>query len=221
MDMIFTTERIPDSGESVDALSLFSFPGGKGANTTIAVYRASHTRPIPRDAITNGLQRGCNVYKDESDIQVCMNSAVRDNEAGKTLRRKLAEAGVDISGVHIIENKISGTSVVMVGGHRRQQKLCSSERQSEMEGSRAELVGVPYKWISNTRSGHLTLGVSREQTERALEMTSVKGVDTFWNPSPAALWSKGDNVMGPLRSMKPRLQYTMGAVLSGRSAIWA
>ena len=36
MDMIFETERMPNSGESMDGTSLANYPGGQGTNIAIA-----------------------------------------------------------------------------------------------------------------------------------------------------------------------------------------
>jgi ribokinase len=45
MDLVFEAERLPDAGESMDGTSLSDLPGGKGANTALATYRASHFKP--------------------------------------------------------------------------------------------------------------------------------------------------------------------------------
>jgi hypothetical protein len=45
IDFILETDRIPDLGESKDALSSGQYHGGKGANTAVAALRASHNRP--------------------------------------------------------------------------------------------------------------------------------------------------------------------------------
>ncbi|KAK1073043.1 hypothetical protein LTR33_010084, partial [Friedmanniomyces endolithicus] len=45
MDLVYETERMPILGESMDALSLLTVPGGKGANTAISTYKAGHNNP--------------------------------------------------------------------------------------------------------------------------------------------------------------------------------
>ncbi|KAK6495856.1 hypothetical protein TWF481_002901 [Arthrobotrys musiformis] len=44
MDMIYCVDRVPNLGESKDAISFAQRPGGKGANTAVAAYRASHVK---------------------------------------------------------------------------------------------------------------------------------------------------------------------------------
>lgn len=46
MDLLMEVHRAPEVGESMDALSLVSLPGGKGANTAVAAYRASRSKPL-------------------------------------------------------------------------------------------------------------------------------------------------------------------------------
>jgi hypothetical protein len=45
IDFVLVTDRIPDFGESNDAISSGPYHGGKGANTAVAAVRASHVRP--------------------------------------------------------------------------------------------------------------------------------------------------------------------------------
>lgn len=52
MDIVIETDQIPYTGESMDANSLANFSGGKGANTAVAAYRASHLKAV---ALLEGL----------------------------------------------------------------------------------------------------------------------------------------------------------------------
>ncbi|CAN8105944.1 unnamed protein product [Discula destructiva] len=177
MDMIFETERIPDIGESMDTQTLSTLPGGKGANTAIATYRASRPNPgriSPGDHEPSG-----------HNLLVFMNGAIGDDAFGATLKSKLNQQGVDVSGVRTVQNERSGTCVVIM--------------ETEFGDSRnLAYQGANMKWTPRERrsveclAGGATpnlviahLGVRREEVELVLEAARRTGVDTLLNPSPA------------------------------------
>lgn len=204
MDMIFEVDRMPGVGESIDSRTLFTLPGGKGANTAIATYRASRPKP------TSGAKRG----DDTSNIRVFMNGAVGDDEFGAKLKTKLEEEGVDISGVRTIENERSGTCVVIV-----ETKLGDS-RNMGYEGANLKWTPPESRSLECLAGGKkpdlvvAQLGVRREEVERILETASRDGIETILNPSPAV----------PLVSSTYKglthliLNETEAALLSGRNA---
>lgn len=175
MDLIFETERMPDIGESMDCTTLASFPGGKGANTAITTYRACRSKPTTE---SKGID-------DKSNIQVYMNGAVGDDDFGVTLKTKLEQQGVNVSGVRTIDNERSGTCVVVV--------------ETESGDSRnIAYQGANLKWTPRERNSVeclaggakpdlviAHLGVRREEVERVLETASRNNVETLLNPSPA------------------------------------
>lgn len=175
MDILFAIERMPDLGESTDSPTLSMLPGGKGANTAIAAYRASRPRPEK--------------HKDDDDdchnIQVYMNGAVGDDEIGIMLKAKLEQEGVDVSGVLTIDGAKSGTCVVIV------ESESGDSRNIACQGA-----NLQWKPRDPCSPEYLTggvkpdlviahLGVRREQAERVLEAAARNGVDTLLNPSPA------------------------------------
>ena len=105
MDVVMETERIPQVGESVVALSNEQLPGGKGANTAVAAYRGSHLEP-------KGGSDAVNVDP-EVELRICMNGAVGDDSFGPKLNQQLRKNGVDVTGVQTKE-MASGSSVVFV-----------------------------------------------------------------------------------------------------------
>lgn len=200
MDMLFDIERMPDIGESMDSPSLSTFPGGKGANTAIATYRASRKGPGKRKE------------DEEGNIRVFMNGAVGDDEFGVTLKAKLEKEGIDVSGVHTIEGTASGTCVVIV------ESESGDSRNIACQG--ANLQWKPPSIIS---PGCLAggekpdlviahLGVRREQVERVLEAAHRDGIETLLNPSPAVYL-----VNSTYKSVTHLvLNETEAAILSGR-----
>ncbi|KAK0289120.1 hypothetical protein LTS00_009338 [Friedmanniomyces endolithicus] len=185
MDLVHETERMPILGESMDALSLLTVPGGKGANTAISTYKAGHNNPA---STQTGSDRRASVSKKELEIRVCMNGAVGDDAYGKTLLKKLEDHGIDTTGVHTFEGAQSGTCVVIVEkdtGESRNLGILGANGQYEPhEPERIEcLAGKAGK--SGTKPDLIVthLGVPRETVEQILETASNAGVDTILNPS--------------------------------------
>ncbi|TKA24914.1 hypothetical protein B0A54_17477 [Friedmanniomyces endolithicus] len=163
MDLVYETERMPIIGESMDALSLLTVPGGKGANTAISTYQAGHNNPA---STQTGWDRRASVSKKDLEIRVCMNVAVGDDAYGKTLLKKLEDHGIDTTGVHTFEGAQSGTCVVIVEkdtGESRNLGILGANGQYEPhEPERIECV-------------------PRETVEQILETASNAGVDTILN----------------------------------------
>src|ERR1700709_623694 len=109
MDMVLEMDRIPDKDDSLDALSLEYFSGGKGANTAVAAYRASHNGP--RSGGHEELKTS-SIVDGKSEIRVFMNGAVGNDAFGTQLKTKLQESGVDVSGIMTVDGEKSGTCVV-------------------------------------------------------------------------------------------------------------
>lgn len=203
MDTVFETERMPDLGESMDAISLANYPGGKGANTAIATYRASHNKPTGNGAVQ---------ARENGEIRVFMNGAVGDDDFGVELRTKLEENGIDVSGVRTLAGEKSGTCAVIVdvdsGESRNIAYQGANLRWTPREPDSVEcLAGGAKPDLVVTH-----LGVRREPVEQVLETASKNGVDTILNPSPAVylVSSTYQNVTHLL------MNETESAMLSGR-----
>ena len=184
MDLIFETERIPDSGESMDASSIAYLPGGKGANTAIALYRASHTKPSPsvknyRDVEEESAVNGHN-------IRVFMNGSVGDDQFGKQLKENLLGQNVDISGVQTAAGN-SGTCTVIV------ETLIQESRNVGYQAANLEWKARDPESIDCLAGGGgkkpdlviTHLGIPRERIVKVLRTATKAKVDTLLNPSPA------------------------------------
>lgn len=87
-DLVVTTQRHPQPGETVQGGSLTVVPGGKSANQAVAAGRlGGHVRLI---------------------------GAVGDDANGDLLRTAVAAAGVDIAGVDVRPGTATGTAVITV-----------------------------------------------------------------------------------------------------------
>ncbi|KAJ5755457.1 hypothetical protein N7533_005000 [Penicillium manginii] len=175
MDMIFETERLPDIGESMDSTTLSNFPGGKGANTAIATYRASRSESTKLAFGRAG----------QGDIRVFMNGAVGDDDFGVVLKARLEQDGVEISGIRTIQETRSGTCVVIV------ETESGDSRNIAYQGANLKWTPRQHTSVECLAGGEKPdlviahLGVRREEVERVLETASRSGVDTLLNPSPA------------------------------------
>jgi len=108
IDILIKTERIPAPGESLSGTSLAKYPGGKGANTAISVYRASHKKPKEGKINAEAFEtyQECNSRsevrtKDSHDkpinVFVYLNGAVGQDDVGAHLLENVAMNGVDVS----------------------------------------------------------------------------------------------------------------------------
>jgi len=168
MDLILETDRMPCAGESMECHDVTSAPGGKGANTAVAIHRAGHHH--------------CQTsYESEHDIQVFMNGAVGDDETGRVLRTNLEQNGVNVSKVQTISNTKSGTCIVIV------DKESNDSRNIGYQG--ANLQWTANNAISLTGESKPTLvvgflGVRHEQVTGALQYAKQNNVSTLFSPSP-------------------------------------
>ena len=187
MDMVYETQKDPVNGESHTALSLVQLPGGKGANTALSMYRASHPRPPSKVREPTSLPSTKRKSRSkQSDIRVFMNAAVGDDDNGKTLRQNLQSNGVDTKGVVTIEGEATGACTVMVDIRTKASRMIA------YDGPR-----LKYKPRDPSRIDSLTGGtgekpdllivgleVPREVIEPLLLTAAKADVDTILNPSP-------------------------------------
>ncbi|MCY0149568.1 ribokinase [Hoeflea sp. G2-23] len=89
MDLIATTPRLPEPGETVSGTDFSTAQGGKGANQALAAQRAG--------------------------AQVRMTGAVGDDGFAAEALALLDEAGADLSSVRHLEGP-TGTAMILVGG---------------------------------------------------------------------------------------------------------
>lgn len=91
MDLVVHTPRLPRPGETVEAASVETTPGGKGANQAIAAARAL-----------------------EEPGSVAMVGRVGDDVYGEQLLAYMDESGVDRTGVAVSEGAASGLAFIFI-----------------------------------------------------------------------------------------------------------
>ncbi|PVH73324.1 Ribokinase-like protein [Cadophora sp. DSE1049] len=206
MDLVFEAKRMPRLGESLDASSLAYKPGGKGSNTSVAIYRAQHNKPIdkPAVAVERSVEKpndktirqpggssgtSTEVYANGADIErievgVYLNTAIGEDAFGGQLKKNLEKNGVDVSGVRTLSNETTGTCAVFV------EKYTGQSRDIGYPGANTNWVPRYHdsvECLAGRRIPNLIvchLETKRETVERVLETASKNDVETLLNPSP-------------------------------------
>jgi len=94
-DFVVAAPKLPGPGETVVGARLERHGGGKGANAAVAAARAG--------------------------ARVRLIGAVGDDDDGARALRELEAAGVDISGVAIVENETTGVALIVVSADGENQ----------------------------------------------------------------------------------------------------
>lgn len=199
MDLVFEVLHMPRLDESIRASSLAYEPGGKGSNTSIALYRAQHNKPPekPGDkliekpnshSIATGTKvpandLGKNKRSERIEVAVYLNTAVGDDEFGRKLKENLQNQGVDISGIRTLSNGTTGTCAVIV------EKYTGESRNIAYPGTNIN-------WVPDSRDSVecLTAGKTPDllicnlapktaTIRHLLKSASERKVDTLLNPS--------------------------------------
>ena len=88
LDLVATAPRLPAPGETVLGTSYAEHAGGKGLNQAVAAARSGAT--------------------------VAMIAALGDDDAGRTLRRVMVDAGIDVRRVVVVDARATGRAVITV-----------------------------------------------------------------------------------------------------------
>ena len=197
MTIVMKTERIPELGESINSRTLDYLPGGKGGNTAVAAYRASHNQPPAYDSSSSSSNSTTSTSASsrrevETDahlqrkVNVFMNGIVGGDEFGKQLRDQLVDSGVDVSGVDVAKDHRSGTSIILI-------EVRNGESRSIGHPGAHDLWSPPIVNSVDCLAGDQTpdlviahLEHPRELIVQVLNTASRRGVDTLLNPSPPA-----------------------------------
>ncbi|KAG8530278.1 uncharacterized protein KY384_004779 [Bacidia gigantensis] len=175
-DMVTITERLPDNGETVTSSSFTMSPGGKGANSAVAVHRL--TRPNPKNHVEGRPKTS------GEDIQVRMVGAVGDDEFGPALKQCLYNCGVNADGVSLVPGR-NGIAVTLVeektGANRIMQFPGAAYKRKAEEFLTLESLGGGVK--PDLVIAQLEL--HRETVEQAIETAYLNHIEVLLNPSPA------------------------------------
>ena len=159
MDVIATTERIPQSAQTVYGKSFHMAPGGKGANQALQCARLG--------------------------AEVTMMGCVGDDLFGELLLKTPREAGVDVSRVVVRQGTHSGVGHVTL----EVTKHTAQNRIIVIPGANRTLTMDEVAWIREEISSYdivlLQLEVPIEINRAVARWAKEAGIPVVLNPAPA------------------------------------
>lgn len=186
MDLIASTRRAPDEGETVVGLKFQTAPGGKGANQAVQCARLG--------------------------AETTMVGKVGNDAFGAALKGAAADAGVDVSHVLIDPEESSGVGQITLelrdGGAKNRITVCP--------GANYTLSLDEIAWLEKDIGSFdmllLQLELPTEIIETAARWADAAKVPVMLNPAPAAPLS--DALLGCVSYLSPNEHEA--ALLSGR-----
>lgn len=160
MDLIASTRRAPNSGETVVGMKFSTAPGGKGANQAVQCARL-----------------GANVT---------MVGQVGDDAFGKIMTDTAAAAGVDVSHVTVDSNESSGVGHITleVSEHSAQNRI------TVCPGANFTITLDDVAWLKDEIKNYdlvmMQFEVPMEVNEAVAQWAKDAGVIVMINPAPAA-----------------------------------
>jgi ribokinase len=154
MDLIATTDRLPQPGETVSGSQFATAAGGKGANQALAARRAGSA--------------------------VRMTGAVGEDGFAVPALALLDEAGVDLSGVARVAEP-TGTALILVGGTGENMIAVVPGANGTVSRTDAQAAVAA---MSPGDILMLQLEIPADAVEAALESARARGVMTIINTAP-------------------------------------
>lgn len=160
MDLIASTKRAPNSGETVVGLKFQTAPGGKGANQAVQCARLG--------------------------ARVTMVGQVGDDAFGKIMRSTAAASGVDVSHVLIDPNESSGVGHITleVTEHGAQNRI------TVCPGANYTIAVEDVEWLKDEMINYdlvmMQFELPMEVIETVAQWAHDAGVIVMINPAPAA-----------------------------------
>ena len=154
-DLIWNTPRFVEPGETLTGSGYCEVPGGKGGNQAMALARLGcHPRVV-----------GC----------------VGDDDRGQRYRRRLAEAGADVSRLHTVD---APTGLAMI-----EVAASGENRITVIPGANAELSATQVETdLADLQAGDVVLfqlEIPFETVHRAITVAQGKGAVVILDPAPA------------------------------------
>ena len=160
MDLIATTNRAPQAGETVKGTKFHTAPGGKGANQAVQCARLG--------------------------ARVTMVGCVGDDAFGSCMREAVAAAGVDVSHVKVDKTEASGVGHILV----EQTPERVQNRITICPGANLSLTVEDIRWLQKGISQFdlvmLQFELPMEVDLAVARWAKDAGVRVMVNPAPAA-----------------------------------
>ena len=156
MDLVATSSRMPELGETVFGKSFHSAPGGKGANQAVAAARLG--------------------------AEVRMVGRVGDDQFGPILLDGMRSEGIDVSGVAIDPVNPSGVALILLDDQA--QNMIVAVYGANMACDDQEVSSVRHA-LQGADVLLLQLENPLSVALRAVEVAKEMGVAVVWDPAPA------------------------------------
>ena len=181
-DMITVTHRVPQGGETLNSKTFSMMPGGKGANSAIALHRLSHIKPT--DTNDGGAPR--NVYEDCGlpDIKVHMVGSVGDDDFGRKMKTSLAEHFINVDCVVEQKRMTSAVAVTLVESQTGENRILVHPGANHVPTA-ADFKTLNSFGLERPSLVVAQLELNRETVAQLIETAKEAGIDTLLNPSPA------------------------------------
>ncbi len=156
MDLVIRAPHIPQTGETILGHDLYTLPGGKGANQTIAAARLG--------------------------AQVCLVGRVGQDEFSSPLLQNLAEAGVDHRHVQADPDAATGVALIVVDEAGQNTIVVASGANMKVRPADVDAAEAVIAWADVLL---LQLEIPLETVIRAAEVAHRHEVTVVLNPAPA------------------------------------
>jgi len=155
LDLVVTTEALPERGQTILGSGLRRFGGGKGANQALAARRMG--------------------------ASVAMVGMVGRDEAGESLVGELAHAGIDVDHIGRCEDSPTGTAIITVEASGTNTIVVVAGANGQLTADDLESASEA---IAGADALLLQLEVPMATVVRAAQLARSAGVAVFLNPSP-------------------------------------
>lgn len=195
-NLITTTNRIPDEGETITSKSFAMQEGGKGSNSAVAIHRLTRPNPNPKprtpDSQLTTMEDTPTVISSpvipdpEDEIEVRIIGAVGPDDFGHQVRTKLKACGVNVDGVRELATEKTAVSCIIVEAHTGLNRIM------QFPGAAHAIPANDFMTAESLGGGVIPdlvvaqLEIRRESIEQAIETAYNAGIPVLLNPSPAS-----------------------------------
>jgi ribokinase len=155
-DLVFSTDKRPEPGETVLGSGFITVPGGKGANQAVAAARLG--------------------------VDVGFIGCVGNDVNGKAMLDNLVSQGIDVSGVRTIEDKPTGVAGIVLSRGENSIIVIPGANHSVNKS----LIDSCLDIIKNSKLVVIQLEIPIETVEYVLEKCHKSNISVILNPAPAA-----------------------------------
>ena len=156
MDLVATSERMPELGETVFGRSFHTAPGGKGANQAVAAARLG--------------------------AEVRMVGRVGDDGFGPTLLEGMRSEGIDVSGVALDPANPSGVALILLDDQAENMIVAVYGANMACDDQQVSSVRDA---LNGADALLLQLETPLDVAIRAGSLAKERGVTVVWDPAPA------------------------------------